>query len=204
MAAMRILTTSLNCFAFGAPPAGSAWLAMCPPARGIVVGAWIQNPAKDLQFSYTDANGVVHPLSVRYVGTPIVVADMNFDGTISGLDWPIFLSGNHRNLSALSAAEAYQMGDLDGDGDNDIYDFALFREAFEAMNPAAGAFAEMVAAYSVPEPGSILLLAAGAAGLAMRRVSSMRRVNSTSPVNSGQAKKETATSRSTRSRFLGV
>jgi hypothetical protein len=38
MAATRILTTSLNCFAFGAPPAGSAWLAGCPPARGIVVG----------------------------------------------------------------------------------------------------------------------------------------------------------------------
>jgi hypothetical protein len=133
------------------------------------VGAWVRNPAKDLQFFYTDTNGVVHPLSVRYVGTPIVVADMNFDGTINGLDWPIFLSGNHRNMSSLSKAKAYQMGDLDGDGDNDIHDFALFREAFEAVNPAPGAFAEMVAAYSVPEPGSMLLLAAGAAGLAMRR-----------------------------------
>jgi len=132
------------------------------------VGAWIQNPSKDLQFSYTDAGGVVHPLSVRYVGTPIVLADLNFDGTVSGLDWPIFLSGNHRDLSAMSAAEAYQKGDLNGDGDNDIYDFDLFRKAFEAANPAPGAFAAMVASYA-PEPGSIMLLAAGAAGLGMRR-----------------------------------
>jgi len=133
------------------------------------VGAWVQNFTKDLKFTYTDANGIARALTVRYVGTNTPAADLNFDGTVDALDWPVFLSGNHRNLSGLSAAQAYHMGDLDGDGDNDIHDFALFREAFEAVNPAAGAFAEMVAAYSAPEPSSMLLLAAGAAGLAMRR-----------------------------------
>ena len=132
------------------------------------VGAWIRNPARDVRFTYTDANGVEKPLSVRYVGTPTPMADLNFDGVVDALDWPVFLAGNQTDLEGLSAAQAYQYGDLDGDGDSDIWDFALFREAFEAANPAAGAFEEMVAAY-VPEPGSILLLAFGAAGLAGRR-----------------------------------
>jgi hypothetical protein len=153
------------------------------------VGAWIQNPSKDLKFYYTDTNGIARALSVRYVGTNTPAADLNFDGTVDALDWPIFLSGNQRDLSGLSAAQAYHMGDLDGDGDNDVYDFALFKQAYELAHPAQGAFAEMVAAYSAPEPGSMMLLAAGAAGLAVRRVSSMRRVNPTSPVNSGQATK---------------
>ena len=132
------------------------------------VGAWVQNFTKDLKFTYTDANGIARALTVRYVGTNTPAADLNFDGTVDALDWPVFLNGNHRNLSGLSAAQAYHMGDLDGDGDNDIHDFALFREAFEAMHPAAGAFEAMVASYA-PEPGSALLLAAGAAGLGLRR-----------------------------------
>ncbi len=133
------------------------------------VGAWVRNLTRDLRFTYTDTDGALQELSVRYVGTPIALGDLNFDGTVGGADWAIFLAGNQADLSALSAAEAYQMGDLDGDGDNDIYDFALFREAYELDNPAPGAFAEMLAAYSVPEPTSLMLLALGAAGLGMWR-----------------------------------
>jgi hypothetical protein len=95
------------------------------------------------------------------------LADLNLDEVVSELDWPIFLAGNHTDLSGLTPEQAYLMGDLDGDGDSDIDDFGLFSEAYDSAN-GAGAFAEMVASY-VPEPGSVLLLACGAAGLAIRR-----------------------------------
>jgi len=131
------------------------------------VGAWIQNPTKDLQFAYTDPNGVVHQLSLRYVGTNTPEADLNFDGMVDELDWPIFLAGNQGDLSGMSAAQKYQAGDLDGDGDSDIYDFALFRDAFESMNPA-GAFEVMAASY-VPEPTVLSLVALGGLALLRRR-----------------------------------
>jgi hypothetical protein len=94
-----------------------------------------------------------------FVGFPL--GDMNLDDTVDGLDWQMFLAGNQANLSGLARQQAYLKGDLDGDGDNDIYDFAKFREAYELYHPAPGAFAEMVAAYA-PEPGSagLLLIAA--------------------------------------------
>jgi len=115
--------------------------------------------------------GVINDLITLYFPSPFVtypLGDLNMDGAVDGFDWVMFLAGNHAKLSSLTRIEAYLMGDLDGDGDNDIYDFDLFRKAYELANPAPGAFAAMVASYA-PEPGSILLLAAGAAGLGLRR-----------------------------------
>ena len=97
-------------------------------------------------------------------------ADLDEDGDIDDLDWVILRDNNQGDLSALTLEAAYLLGDLDRDFDNDIDDFDLFREAYEAENPAPGAFESMVArAAAVPEPSSILLLAAGAAGLGLWR-----------------------------------
>ncbi|KPK82268.1 MAG: hypothetical protein AMJ81_09925 [Phycisphaerae bacterium SM23_33] len=43
------------------------------------------------------------------------------------------------------------------------------QEAYELANPAPGAFAEMVVAHAAPEPSSMMLLAAGVAGLRLWR-----------------------------------
>ena len=110
-----------------------------------------------------------HIIDLYFTGPYDLTGDLNLDGVVDELDWPLFLAGNQTDLSALSREDAYLMGDLDHDYDNDVYDFRLFRDAYEAAHPAPGAFEAMLASYAVPEPSSILLLAAGAVGLAMWR-----------------------------------
>ncbi len=102
--------------------------------------------------------------------------DLNLDEVVDELDWMVFIGANHTDLSGLTEQEAYQHGDLDGDGDNDIDDFALFRKAYGIANPADGAFEAML--LTVPEPTSMLLLAAGAAAIGMRRKRRARQVHS--------------------------
>ena len=54
----------------------------------------------------------------------------------------------------LSPIERYDLGDLDGDGENSFDDFAAFKELYEAAN-GQGSFAAMLA--GVPEPSSTAL-----------------------------------------------
>ena len=111
---------------------------------------------------------------VNYTGTGFTSGDLNGSGTITGADWTLFKAGQGTSFTGLTRVQGYFKGDLDGDNDHDLSDFALFRTAYLAANPGlgAGAFAAMVA--GVPEPGSILLLAAGsvigALGLRRRRL----------------------------------
>jgi hypothetical protein len=66
----------------------------------------------------------------------------------------------------LTDAQAYGLGDLDGDGDNDFDDFRLFQADYIAANGAA-AFAALVKA---PEPAGVLL-----AGMALACAAFTRR-----------------------------
>jgi hypothetical protein len=86
------------------------------------------------------------------------------------------LSKNEWSIQADNPALAdhpevsFSLGDLDGDFDNDIYDFDLFRIAYERVNPAPGAFAAMVAsAAAVPEPATWIGLQIGMLALHFRR-----------------------------------
>ncbi|MDC0936262.1 PEP-CTERM sorting domain-containing protein [Pirellulales bacterium] len=80
-------------------------------------------------------------------------------------DWVQFKSGQGASLSGLSRIDAYRSGDLDGDGDNDGIDFALFEEAYDAANfPGA-----LRAALTVPEPSSVCLVGLIGIGLFVRK-----------------------------------
>lgn len=113
-----------------------------------------------------EIRGTIHDLLLLYF--PEFLADLDEDGSVTAADWVIFITNAQTDLSGLTAEQAWALGDLDGDFDNDIYDFDLFRKAYELENPAPGAFAAMVASTSVPEPGSLGLLA-GAGLITLRR-----------------------------------
>ncbi|MBA3483721.1 MAG: PEP-CTERM sorting domain-containing protein [Pirellulales bacterium] len=120
---------------------------------------WTINPNQDLSFSYISDNQPVAGL-VNYVGGPataLAPGDFNVDGAITSADWVILRSNQHANLSAASLAQAYRMGDLNGDKANNHADFSMFKSIYDAAN-GAGTFAAMAA--GVPEPSSVILLMA--------------------------------------------
>jgi hypothetical protein len=119
---------------------------------------WLRTPFEDLVFEYTLGNNTTGFGLVQFTGTAAVRSDLNGDGQINVDDWTIFIANGYTNLSAETAVGAYRRGDLDGDRDNDIFDYRLFKVDFVAAN-GAGAFAALEA--TVPEPATIALLAIG-------------------------------------------
>lgn len=120
--------------------------------------AWGKSLIEDLELNVTMTDGRVNQYSVEYINGPaggFEVGDLNFDGDINGLDWPIYHSGRGAELSNLTQAQAYRLGDLDGDLDNDISDFVLFKQNFESVNGVGS----LEAFLAVPEPASVVLLA---------------------------------------------
>lgn len=102
---------------------------------------------------------MIHSLMVEYYLD--FMADFNNDHVLDGNDWVLFIGNAQADMTGMTDDQAMAMGDLDGDHDNDINDFVLFRQAYEMVHTAPGAFEEMVALYSVPEPGTGLLVLAG-------------------------------------------
>lgn len=122
--------------------------------------AWITTPVEDLLFQYI-SNGEVITGVVGYVGNnndSLPLGDLNANGTINSTDWAIFRANQHADMTGLSLAEAYKLGDLNRDLQNDHADFILFKEVFEVTN-GAGSFAAMLS--SVPEPATAILVLAG-------------------------------------------
>ncbi len=84
-------------------------------------------------------------------------ADLNMDTQVNADDWLMYNSGRGVDLSGLSKTAAYQMGDMDGDFDNDIADFVRFKELYLAA--AAPVVSELLVTVPEPMTGMLLLLA---------------------------------------------
>lgn len=133
-----------------------------------VAGGWIPSPTEDMQLSVTLEGGSMISAQVVFVGNNDAAysrSDLNFDGVIDGEDWPILRDNANTDLSGLSLAESYGLGDLDGDGDNDYDDFLRFRADFNATN-GANAFETLL---NVPEPTTLVLLLATVGMVATNR-----------------------------------
>ncbi len=133
--------------------------------------AWTKSRIEDVSASLTLADGSTEFLTVKFINGPGGAAysrsDLNGDGAVNATDWPLYYPNMLIDLSSLTLVGKALAGDLDGDGDNDVFDFSLFKEDYDLAN-GAGAFAAMVAA--VPEPASCALLLFGAIGaFAFRR-----------------------------------
>ncbi len=85
--------------------------------------------------------------------------DLNLDDTIDQGDWRLLRDNHLTDMSGLSLDETYPLGDLDGDRDNDEYDFGLFKSVFDEAN-GTGAFAAMLV--RVPEPSPLMMAVCGA------------------------------------------
>lgn len=155
--------TDLSEFEFGGDGgtlAASQSIALSLPGGG----AWGKSTSEDLKLEVTMTDGRTNRYSVEYINGPAggyEFGDLNFDGNIDAADWPIYNSGRGVDLSSMTLAQAYRQGDLDGDLDNDIGDFVLFKEFFEATN-GPGSFAAITA---VPEPSSLALAVMSLLGL---------------------------------------
>ena len=109
-----------------------------------------------------------NPIVVDDLGNRRSAGDLNFSGGLLTIaDWLAFRSGIGADFSALTSIQAYQLGDLDFDGDNDVEDFNTFKELYELDN-GSGSLALAIA--TLPEPGTAVLslLAAVAFGTVRR------------------------------------
>ncbi|MBN1853134.1 MAG: PEP-CTERM sorting domain-containing protein [Pirellulales bacterium] len=151
--------TDLSEFELGGPGPNDGALISSGQSFVLGDGAWIRNPTEDVAMMMKLADGTSRPAVVKFIGnndSAYLPGDFNFDTAVDENDYLILLAGLHTDLSALSGAEAYHMGDMNGDSANNYTDTVLFRTAYDEAN-GPGAFAAMIC--EVPEPTSLVLFA---------------------------------------------
>lgn len=104
----------------------------------------------------------------KVTGTlPWSAADFDRDGQLTTEDIEAFVSG-WLDAEAIGSTETFARGDVDLDGDTDIDDFILMRQAFE-LGGQGQLIAEFGASQGVPEPSSLVVAAGLLAGLGLVR-----------------------------------
>ena len=136
-----------------------------------VAGAWLKSPFEDVSMVLNLTGGATRTVNVNFIdngGTRFSFGDLNFDNSITTADYVLLKNNAEGNLTGLSRAEGYRLGDLSGNGVNSIEDFIQFKAIYEAANGGAGSFDAMLAA--IPEPSTLLLTAfAAVMSFSMRR-----------------------------------
>ena len=133
-------------------------------------GTWRKSIYEDIAVQMRLADGTSVPVQLVYTGggpsnTPYKRSDLNFDNSVNIADYNIFLAHSGASFSAMSQAESYVFGDLNGDLVSDRLDFRLFKADYNAVN-GAGSF-EL--AFGVPEPSTLALLMLSGVGFLPRR-----------------------------------
>ena len=119
---------------------------------------WKKSQFEDLIIKFELVDGFSVPVVPQFVGgTAFERADLNTDGSIDLDDWLLFFPNTLTSFDDVTPVEASLLGDLDGDFDNDLDDFQLFRTDYEAAN-GLGSFA---AIFAVPEPTTCMILVVG-------------------------------------------
>ena len=132
-----------------------------------------QSVSPDLTFSYINGAGETRVGNVYFQGSltesPFDKGDLNYDGSIDSADWDEFVKGLGTDMASLTAAESYVLGDMNGDGMNNYFDFVEFERIYDLEN-GTGALAAVLGSSQVPEPSTIGLLALAACLGGLRRL----------------------------------
>ena len=126
-------------------------------------GAW---PALESDFFDGKIDNVSIWNMVTLDQVTFLLGDLDMDTDVDADDWEDYLGGLAIDLSAMSVADRYANGDLNGDGINNFDDFLAFTDAFELAN-GPESFEAMLA--SVPEPAGLLMLGLGGVLMLLRR-----------------------------------
>lgn len=127
---------------------------------------WRRGPYEDVTVRLTLDNGQLVSINPEFTGTEIAMGDFNADGNIDTTDYVALVNGLHVEHDTTSLA--YSLGDATGDGLVNRADVVLFQTLFDANN-GQGAFQQMVAQLSVPEPSTGLIAVVGCALFGLRR-----------------------------------
>jgi glucose/arabinose dehydrogenase len=142
------------------------------PGEQVVMSAldgWSPSPTEDVVIAVLQGDGMVTYVPVTYTGNgdvPFDRSDLDFDGTLDPDDWFLFLANHGGSFASLSLAQAYALGDLNGDRMNDFDDFRLFQADYIDANGEA-AFNALPG--DIPEPATWLLALTGSILLTVAR-----------------------------------